>query len=1284
MFKPFLKILLSLFALLVAFVIFLPMLISISKVNQFILSCVNKHIPGKLYAQEVKVGWTDGLYVRDLVVNDHEGKNVASFKKISCDVSLLSLLHMPEIVGKVEVVSPKISVLEVERALGTSEKRAQDPELILSDLHFRLDIEPEGKAEIDLTCAIENKGSQNGQIALKAKAKDIQELEKAYKTAFSPTTSGTAADVVMDCTIDHLPIKALVPFVNLANPQIALLLVPALGESLNGIIQHSYQGEELELSVALASQTFSTALHMQLEGTKLQILEPGSLKWKIRPEFFEQAKKLLPEHLVQNLSQQQTVTLLAHIAPQSGRLDDAGKMPLGITWGFDSPIIFKNPAWNSTLALKMQGAIATAALQEQVSLTVDLELSAGKEKTDLHLKADVLQPLKTPKAILACTLDGPLASFSKKFIQASTFPIEALLGKTTVLQTTFTIDEKEQSGTLSLQSETIKSELAINLENETLKVLPSTVQLQIKPELIAAFTPVATSTIPVALAIDSIEIPLDPKEIMRQAEVAAKIVFDPFSVMPTKEIGTVGINSASVTFAKDKNQPLVVQTAAICDFSKLTDRYKELVGSELSFEATCPLTITQELLAVSDVTATITSPIIQANLAKINATIWPKVWIESRAPITLSHRFSKGALPQTKLQLDQDLTVKATIEPFASIDDPIMGQIKIDSIPLKMDNESLGTYAFTLPFQCNLLTKQLQGNLLLSSDAAKLETAFTCALQEPSAYSVLPPVKVQLEGSMKEFPVKILSTLSNKPQLEALLGPKLQGSWKLGLDNALRDQPFHLSLMGTGLALETKLKLGKELVADNKAESITLAWHVTPERLSALQEMLQLAQSQKQKELALQSAFALQASVNSLNLPVAALMQEGKPVVLGQFLDALALDGSVALSEITLAPKEGATLAIAPLKGTAQVFGKERKITFAANSEKSDNPKAALLFVNGAAHNLWNENGIDVEKAKIVLDMRIQNLPLDIVHSIATKPETADALVAVLGPKVDANLKGEIKELHEGSFQGQIESPRLKSQVALLLKKGTLFLEKPLTAEYTLTPEAGQVLLKDVNPLLVTAARTQEPIKLWIDSKDFAIPLKPFSKKEMLIRNIKIEPGVLTCKNGGMLSLLVSLLKVKPNTSNEVNLWFTPIYVEVKNGIVNCKRSDALFADAFPLATWGKIDLEKDKVDMTLGISGRAISHAFDIPTIDPEYLVQIPIHGPTKSPKIDTGVATAKITALKMQQHSNNTTALLGGLLEVATAVVERDAPAPLPTTYPFPWSGQLQETKKQSKRRH
>src|SRR5262249_12320025 len=95
MLKRLVKIFLILLACSLVLVSVLPMLVSISRVNQFLLSCINSRIAGKLHAEELQVGWTNGLYVKGLEVQDPQGREVASFKAISCDVSLLSLNHAP-------------------------------------------------------------------------------------------------------------------------------------------------------------------------------------------------------------------------------------------------------------------------------------------------------------------------------------------------------------------------------------------------------------------------------------------------------------------------------------------------------------------------------------------------------------------------------------------------------------------------------------------------------------------------------------------------------------------------------------------------------------------------------------------------------------------------------------------------------------------------------------------------------------------------------------------------------------------------------------------------------------------------------------------------------------------------------------------------------------------------------------------------------------------------------------------------------------------------------------
>ncbi|MBS0656539.1 MAG: hypothetical protein JSR46_12240, partial [Verrucomicrobia bacterium] len=353
-------------------------------------------------------------------------------------------------------------------------------------------------------------------------------------------------------------------------------------------------------------------------------------------------------------------------------------------------------------------------------------------------------------------------------------------------------------------------------------------------------------------------------------------------------------------------------------------------------------------------------------------------------------------------------------------------------------------------------------------------------------------------------------------------------------------------------------------------------------------------------------------------------------------------------------------LSIDALEGTASLQGSTRTLLFDLHSKKEHTATAAQLEVTGEAKDLWNDTGLQPKQANIKLRASIKDFPLDVLQM--------EEVVAVVGPKMDADMNGDIDQLHNGSFRGTVTTPRIHSAVAFDIQDGKMKLNEPLTAQYELTKEAGEVLLKGINPLLASAARSEKPITLWIDNKDFNITLNPFSLKDMTIKTVKIDPGILTVKNKGFIAPLISLLKI-PTKGDEIPIWFTPLYIEVKHGTVTCNRTDALLANAFPIATWGKIDLLHDKIDMVLGISGAALSRAFGITTLTPEYLVQIPVRGTVQSPQFDTGWATTKITGLKLQKNKSNATALIGGLLEVAATAGSKEKKPPAPTTYPFPW---------------
>ncbi|MCE5294333.1 MAG: hypothetical protein LLF94_06935 [Chlamydiales bacterium] len=1105
MLKRIIKIALVTVASLFILVAMLPMLISVSKVNQFLLSCVNKRIAGKFHAQEIRVGWTDGISIKGLQIHDPQGREVALFKKISCDVALLSLIHAPAVEGKIEVDSPKISLIDDKNSghfslqevfnAETTEKKSAPPssstELVLSELHLSLDIQPQGQAKVNLLCQVESKDdgqTEKGQVNVNATAQNFADLEKAYKHALGEASTGAASVVSLDCHIDQFPIKAALPFVAMRDPTLAKLLLPALGNKINAKISHTLRADELGLTLAVNSPQLTAKVKAAIQGNTLSMLDEGTISWQIRPEVLAA--------LQTDIRQTETTTLLATIKPESGTLGADGKMPVSVNWNLSSPLTLTSTSWNTPLSCRLTGNIHATALQESIEAHTQVDITADKQTSTLTALCTVADPLNAPETTCKVTLNGPIASTAELFLE-NTLPLEDILGKTTSLDALFKIYDKEKVGTIKIVSDTMKANIDC-LANDT------------------------TTTLSV-------------------------------------------------------------------------DGFADLTNASLGYQG------------------------MKCNL-------------------------------------------QATLNPNQTLN----GTLKASPV----DSPTAIPFDLTLPFTIDLATKETSGKIHIQSHQATLDSSFVARPAAASNYALLPAISLQLDGEMKQFPIQLLASLTKKPELVDILGAELSGSWKCGFNNLLKSEPISFTILGEGLRLRANLLLAQELTGK---DAVTVDYTLTPKRLKALQSTLNVAQGEKQKEMHLAKDLHVNMQIHNLQLPVEPFVIESKPFILTTLLDSLRLKMQLALDEISLKQKDK-LVNVAPLQLQAELKGSDRLITLNCATDKNASKNAAQIALTGTMHNLWNEEGFKVDNARILLDTKIQNLPLDILYSITATDQAADDCIAVFGSTVDASVKAEIKDLDDGSFHGTIQSQHLKSEVDCLLTEGTLTLKKPITAEYTLTPEGGKVLLKDVNPLLATAARSESPIKLTIDSNGFSVPLKPFSNSTMQIKNIKIEPGILSCKNSGMLSLLVNLLKVDASGSDEIPLWFTPIYIDVKDGIVTCKRADTLLANAFPIATWGQINLVKNSIDMTLGLSGTAIAQAFGIARLDPGYMVQIPIHGPTQSPKIDSALATTKITALKLQQTSSKSTSLIGGLLEVATQAMEKDAPVPAPTTHPLPWAKNLQ----------
>lgn len=299
-------------------------------------------------------------------------------------------------------------------------------------------------------------------------------------------------------------------------------------------------------------------------------------------------------------------------------------------------------------------------------------------------------------------------------------------------------------------------------------------------------------------------------------------------------------------------------------------------------------------------------------------------------------------------------------------------------------------------------------------------------------------------------------------------------------------------------------------------------------------------------------------------------------------------------------------------------------------------------------------------------------------------------LSKLFGPQLFINLNTQIQKL-SGPLNLTVQAPNTRLSLNGALQNGTLYLSEPIYAQVQMTPEVGQFILRSANPLSMTQLSAENPLTLEIDPKGFALPLFPFNLNQFNIDKARIELGKIRCKNEGSLNFALGLLKSKLFTSEqELLLWFTPMDLQLNQGILNVERTEILIANTFDIALWGKFNLPKDHVDMVLGLTADCLQVAFGITNLPKDYILQIPITGKTNNVQIDKAGATTKIALLLAWQNKALAGGMAGGfggaifgeLLDKIGPLPDFDKKPP-PAKRPFPWET-LEATKKKTKSKH
>lgn len=263
------------------------------------------------------------------------------------------------------------------------------------------------------------------------------------------------------------------------------------------------------------------------------------------------------------------------------------------------------------------------------------------------------------------------------------------------------------------------------------------------------------------------------------------------------------------------------------------------------------------------------------------------------------------------------------------------------------------------------------------------------------------------------------------------------------------------------------------------------------------------------------------------------------------------------------------------------------------------------------------------------------------------------------------SLKGFITmQRQKGSCDLSLHAPNGDAEIRGNLNDNVFILTDPLRATIRLTPLLAERVLSGVNPLFVTGIAAESPILLRIETRQFRFFLgRPFQWSNLQIGGGMLDMGKIRCTNGSTLGALIGMLKNSPlSGTKEMTVWFTPLFFKLENGLLQTGRMDALAAKSVRFCTWGNVDLVKNRLDMTLGLTSETLQRAFGLKQVSDSYVLKIPITGSIQDPKLAVSAGAAKIAALLAAQHAPKGA---GGLLNL---FLQPDSDIPKPNK-PFPW---------------
>lgn len=567
---------------------------------------------------------------------------------------------------------------------------------------------------------------------------------------------------------------------------------------------------------------------------------------------------------------------------------------------------------------------------------------------------------------------------------------------------------------------------------------------------------------------------------------------------------------------------------------------------------------------------------------------------------------------------NQPLIAQGVIEKNSSVK-KLNGYLGLKPIAFKADDQNhelkIDTIEFSIEPKAFLGSMEINGSL--DGKALTIDLQKEVAMENFEFKTTLLPTK------------PLIAIFPDIKPLEPLLNPTLSGFINL---NRKKGKTF----------LETHLSSGDFLLKFNGALDSDKVYLTKPANLNFRYHLKNDNQLFEETDFYLVSSPLVQMEINEFSFPI------------DQNFNEIFTQGKIAIDDLKLFSDRKITK-IDRIEGNFR-----KKITQPLIAD------FATFSSKGKFQSQLRIDNLDLRKKTDLLSSfkgLVKVDALDVPNSffrLLLAPLQIGKYAQIFGEKINGKLLYSTDEI-EPVFSLTMDSENFRFRTKGKVENSLLTLSEPIELEL-IPNDALKELIFDKSQVHIM--ETVNPITFNIPTKGFLFSLKEKEPSAFKIPYFALDFGKVNVKNDGNMEMLSQFFR-RPFSST-TRLWFAPIEGSYRSGIMQIGRTEILISPNIQVAIWGKLDFNKQKVDMVLGLTASSLQNTLGITNLPQNFVLTVPIRGTFDKIQIDKGQALTKIATLiaSGQKFSGQ----LGNVLDFMNQMMNDQGAIPKPKR-PFPW---------------